>query len=172
MKVKKCKNCKKTIKANNKLFCCEACRKEFNAERDRERIRLWQRARNDKKAEKPSPQKVKCLICGKWYKQVGTHIVQVHKMTAREYREEYGFDVKKGQLAGAYKQLKRDQAIENGTVENLKKGKKYWFKKGQEGIGKYKRSDQTMERLRNQARKLVEIQREIRKLKKLKNKHD
>lgn len=31
----------------------------------------------------------------------------------------------------------------------LKAGKKYWFKKGQKDLGKYERSEITMERLRN-----------------------
>ena len=89
------------------------------------------------KKNKDKREKIKCQICGKEFRQVGTHVVQVHKMTAREYRKMYGFDVKKGQLPKDYKELKAEQAIECGGYTNLKKGKKFWFKKGQDGPGKY-----------------------------------
>ena len=68
-------------------------------------------------------------------------------MTAREYRKAYGFDVKRGQLAGEYLALKATQAIERGGYKNLKKGRAYWFKPGQPGLGCYERSEQTMARL-------------------------
>lgn len=110
----------------------------------------WQRKKRDAIASRPSKDKIQCLLCGKWYRQVGTHIVQVHKMTAREYRKAVGFDVKKGQLPPDYRELKSQQAIECGGYKNLKKGKKFWFKKGDDGPGKYKRSAETMERLQKQ----------------------
>lgn len=94
-------------------------------------------------------EKIQCDICGKWYKQVGSHIWNTHKITAKEYRKKYGYDTKKGQLPPNYKKLKAKQAIERGGYKNLKKGKKYWFKKGQKNIGTYERSEQTMERLKN-----------------------
>jgi len=42
---------------------------------------------------------------------------------------------------------KGKQVFENGTVNNLKKGKKFRFKKGQKGLGLYKRSPITLERV-------------------------
>jgi hypothetical protein len=95
-----------------------------------------------------SPNKIQCQICGLWYRQVGTHIVQVHKMLAIDYRKEYGFDVKRGQLPDDLRRLKDEYVFENGTVDNLKKGKKYWFKKGDHQAGRYQRSLQTLERLK------------------------
>ena len=80
-------------------------------------------------------------------------------MTAREYRKQCGFDVKRGQLTEHGREVMREHVFANRTVENLKKGKKYWFYKGQDGIGRYQRSAQTMERLKN-----------LHKLKKLKKK--
>jgi len=93
---------------------------------------------------------IQCQICGKWFRQVGSHIFMTHGITAREYREAYGFDVKKGQLPADYKELKHDQAIENGMDTRLQKaGIKTRFKKGQKGLGLYHRSPQTMTRLKN-----------------------
>jgi len=93
---------------------------------------------------------IQCQICKKWFRQVGTHVFLTHGITAREYREAYGFDVKKGQLPEDYKELKHNQAIENGMDVRLQKtGIKTRFKKGQKGLGKYKRSAQTMARLKN-----------------------
>jgi len=91
---------------------------------------------------------VQCKICGKYFRQVGSHIVQRHGMLAREYRKEFGFDVKKGQLSKDLKELYSKQVFENGTVNNLKSGAKYRFKKKQVGLGKYMRSEQTKKRLK------------------------
>ena len=57
--------------------------------------------------------------------------------------EEYGFDVKKGQTKGWYHDLKAERAYTTGGLDNLLKGIRFWFKKGQKGIGTYRRSQQT-----------------------------
>lgn len=110
---------------------------------------LWNRRKADAIASKPAKNKIQCLVCKRWYRQVGSHVWQRHKMLAREYRQEYGFDVKRGQLPPDLRKLKADYVFENGTVRNLKKGKKFWWKKGQKGLGIYIRSPQTLERIRN-----------------------
>ena len=91
---------------------------------------------------------VQCLICGRWYIQLGNHVFQVHKMSAREYREEFNLEVKRGTTPAWFRKLKGDIALENETYKNLKAGKKFRFKKGDLGLGKYKRSPVTMERLK------------------------
>jgi len=60
----------------------------------------------------------------------------------------FDLEVKKGVVPTWYKEMKGDQAIGNGTVGNLKKGKKFWFKKGDKKAGKYHRSHITLERLK------------------------
>ena len=35
------------------------------------------------------PDAIECLICGKKYIQVCTHVVQAHDMTAREYKDKF-----------------------------------------------------------------------------------
>jgi len=152
--LKKCKICGGRITEKRfRTYCSKKCRdKNYTIEYKDYRAK-WQLARYDRIAEVPAKNKIQCLICNKWYVQVGSHIWNRHNMTAREYREQYGFDVKKGQLPEDYRKLKADQAIECGGYKNLKKGKKYWFKKGQEGPGKYTRSDETLERLKSIAGK-------------------
>jgi hypothetical protein len=56
--------------------------------------------------------------------------------------------VKRGVVPEWYRKLKGDQALDNETYLNLEKGMKYRFKKGQNGIGRYKRSPITLKRLR------------------------
>jgi hypothetical protein len=107
----------------------------------------YQRAKRDKEAQIPSPNKLQCLLCKGWYIQVGSHITQVHGMTAREYKEYFDLEVKKGLLPEDYRQIKKEAFWNNPTLGNLKAGEKFWFKKGQEGVGVYKRSHVTMERL-------------------------
>lgn len=159
-KIKTCAFCSQPLvrsspHANNVRFCSVSCRLEQAKVEHPLRSRDWQRARQDSKHNKPSSNKIQCLICLRWYRQVGTHIVQRHELTARQYREKFGFDVKRGMLPIDLKELKAEKTINNGTVENLKKGYKQWFKKGQIGVGIYKRSPQTMERLHKGTKILI-----------------
>jgi hypothetical protein len=68
---------------------------------------------------------------------------------AREYKEMIGKDVKKGHIPEWYRNVKHEtnQATWEKIEKNLKRGKKYWFKKGDPRAGNYKRSPETMERL-------------------------
>lgn len=148
-----CLNCKKPLvrispKGNNKKFCNTSCRNKARSEANKKRVAEWQRAKQDRLASEPSDTKVQCLICGRYYVQVGSHIVQRHNITAREYREYYELEVKRGTVPDWFRELKGKQALENGTFKNLKVGKKFWFKKGQKGVGVYKRSPITLERIR------------------------
>lgn len=140
-----CSYCKKEYvrNSNSQKFCSKLCANKsvYWEKGGRER----QIAERDGKAMEKNG-KIQCQVCKKWYRQVGSHIVQVHGITAREYREAYGFDVKRGQLPEDLRGLKARQVFENGTVENLKKGAEHRFNVIGK-IPKYKRSEQTMERL-------------------------
>jgi len=117
--------------------------------------KIYQRNKRQEKLISSGKPLIQCLICKEWFRQVGSHIVQRHNMTAREYRKKYGFNIKKGQLPPDYKEKKAKQAIECQGYKNLIKGKKYWFKKNQKGIGTYKRSKETLENLKNTSGKKV-----------------
>lgn len=97
---------------------------------------------------------IKCLICGRLYRQIGSHVVQAHGLTARQYRELFDLEVKRGMLPPDLRELKASQAMSNGTVDNLKKGAKYRFVKGDTRAGKYTRSSVTVEKLRIQVKKI------------------
>ena len=145
---KTCKVCNKKLTKRQRTFCGKKCRTKFYNIKYKDQHADLQRARAKKKRHEDPRPKIQCLICGEWFRQVGTHIVQAHKITAREYRKQFGFDVKKGQLPADYKKLKSDQAINCGGYKNLKIGKKFWFKKGDTKAGTYKRSNQTLTRLK------------------------
>jgi len=80
--------------------------------------------------------------------QVCSHVWQVHGLIGREYREYFDLEVKRGVVPDWYRELKGDIAIENGTYKNLEAGKKYRYVKGDNRLGKYKRSHITIERLK------------------------
>lgn len=144
-----CKVCGEPItEKRRRTYCSDLCRNKFYYKKNGKRNAQWLRDKKDKEASIPDKTKIQCLICGRYYRQVGTHIYARHNMTAREYREKYGFDVKKGQVSEDLRILYGQQALENGTYKNLKQGIKYWFKKGQKGVGVYQRSDETLERLK------------------------
>ena len=74
-------------------------------------------------------------------------------MTAREYRKEYGFDVKRGQLLPEDREIMREHTKSNGTISNLENGKVYWFKNNDPKAGRYERSEQTLNRLKEQIKR-------------------
>ena len=101
-------------------------------------------------AKYPKSLLIQCEVCGDWFRQVGTHIRQRHNLTARDYRKIYGFDIKRGQLPPDFKKSKAMQAIKCGGAKNLKLGEKFRFRKGDNWLGNYERSEQTKARLKNQ----------------------
>lgn len=148
----KCLGCRKQFKrtSNNQKYCSYQCRN--SQPHYKEYRKKWQRWnwRNNLLQRYSEDELIQCKFCGKYFRQIGSHVVQTHKYeSAREYREEYGLDVKKGILPEDYRQKKARQAIECGGAKNLKKGSIYWFKKGDTAIGRYKRSKQTLERLKS-----------------------
>ena len=155
-----CKICGKPLpNARFRTFCSAKCRNKANNLKQKESGYNvnWQRAKRDKVASVPSDRKCQCLICGKWYVQVGSHVVNVHHITAREYREQFELEVKRGTVPEWYREKKGKQALDNETYKNLEAGAKYRFKKGQEGVGVYKRSPITLERLKNQHKKQEQV---------------
>ena len=156
-----CKVCGGEIVHNRfRTYCSEQCRNKFNNIKYRDRQTEWQRAKRDRIASVPSPDKCQCLVCGKWYVQICSHAYQVHGITGREYREKFELEVKRGVVPEWYRKLKGDQALDNETYKNLEAGAKFRFVKGGERvkkISKYKRSPATLKRLRalHQARKVA-----------------
>ena len=96
--------------------------------------------------------KIQCLICGKFFRRVCRHAQQTHGVTAREYKEEFGLDVKKGILTRADREHMEEKTRSNGTIKNLKAGEEFRFEKGVSN--NYTRSPQTVERLRKQGKML------------------
>ena len=141
--------------ARYRTYCSDKCRNKRNNRKQQELgyATEWQRKKRAKIASVPSKDKCQCLICGGWYVQVCSHTHQVHGMTGREYREYFKLEVKRGVVPEWYRKLKGDQAIDNETYKNFELGAKFRFKKGQEGMGVYKRSPITLERLKNQHKK-------------------
>lgn len=92
---------------------------------------------------------MKCLICNKDFIRVCRHAQQKHGVMAREYKEMFGLDVKKGILDDESREVLRKYAKEYQAHKNfVGKGEKFWFKKGESN--NYKRSEQTIKRLKKQ----------------------
>lgn len=148
---KTCKLCEGEIKIPRfRSYCSNICRSRWHSRANKLTSAEWLRNKKKREAMAPSAKKIQCMVCGGWYKQVGSHVVLAHGYeTAREYRKEYGFDLKRGQLPEWLRKIKEEHCVENGTIKNLKKGKKFWFKLNDTKAGKYERSPQTLDRLRH-----------------------
>ena len=113
-----------------------------------------QRERMDKIASIEKTGKIACLLCGLYYKKPLSHVWQRHGINEREYKKQFGLDHKKGICSEETKEILRDHIKKNYNlvVEKnlLKNGKKSRFKKNGVGVGIYKRSDQTINRLKQQ----------------------
>jgi len=123
---KNCKICNEPLKKGFRSFCSKKCRQKTYSKKYAEYNKKWQQ---EKRGEY-KPNKLKCKICGRWYIQVGSHIIQRHKITARAYREIMDLPVKRGITPKWFRKLKGEQAINNKTYKNLNKGRKNWSTKG------------------------------------------
>lgn len=75
-----------------------------------------------------SHDKLKCLICGKEYKGLNSHIAQAHEVTAREYKLKFNIPLKHGYgLIGT--QTKEKLRIRNANMSEENRRK---FYKGRE----------------------------------------
>lgn len=57
--------------------------------------------------------KVKCYECGGWYESLATHCRLAHKMTAKDYKIKYGFNLGAGICSKRISKMYRDRAIKN-----------------------------------------------------------
>jgi predicted transcriptional regulator len=98
----------------------------------------------------PLSDRLRCEICGEWFKGLGYHVRHAHKMTANEYKEMFGLDKKTPLMSKGLLALKREQVIESGAYKNLELGAKQRerVKSGKSKIWEYERSLETKERLR------------------------
>lgn len=88
---------------------------------------------NKQRAMKYPDALIECEICHRSFVKLGSHIVQTHKMTSREYKLMFGYPVKKGLVKGSFYEQQRSQnAVQKGVMEFTKKGREYIFKKGSE----------------------------------------
>jgi len=126
---KNCKICGNILPKRYRVYCSKICRNKAIYQRHKEYQAKKQIEYRDKKHLYYTPGTLQCKICGKWYIQIGTHVVQRHGMTAREYREKYNLPVKRGVIPKWYRKKKGKIALKNKTFENLEKGKKHRFKK-------------------------------------------
>lgn len=80
--------------------------------------------------------KLKCLICGKEYHHLGSHLWHGHGVLAREYKEQYGLPYKMALISEQVWQKKHDkfELRRPEYLRNLlKSGTEHRFKKGQTG---------------------------------------
>jgi predicted nucleic acid-binding Zn ribbon protein len=121
-----CLICGDKLPKRFRTYCSTKCRNKRNYLKNYEYNKKWQKRKRGEYADG----KKKCIYCGNWYVQVGSHIFQTHHETAREYREENNLPVKRGIVPSWFRELKGKQAIENGTYKNLEGGKKTRYTKG------------------------------------------
>ncbi len=146
---KTCKVCTAKIEGKRmRSYCSKKCREKFFNKKNQPYSTEWQRRARAKIAILPDEEKIQCQICLLRYHKIAGHVRYVHKMTARQYKQEFGYDVKRGILSDKARKNIRDRTLENGTMENLKAGKRYWFKEGQQEET-YERSEQTERRLKD-----------------------
>lgn len=81
--------------------------------------------------------RIKCLICGKYWNHLGSHLWHKHQVLARDYKEEFGLPFKMSLISQEVYEKKSEAFNKHRKkyLNNLlKSGKKYRFKKGQSGV--------------------------------------
>lgn len=125
-----CQNCETWLVDKQRSFCSEQCRHASYRNKYKQRNALKQREKRLLEAEKPDPQKIQCLICSRWYTQVGSHVRQQHNLTAQEYKEQFELPLSRGVIPKWYREAKGLTTLENGTYKNLETGASFRYKKG------------------------------------------
>lgn len=90
--------------------------------------------------------KLQCFICYKCYDHLGSHIPKAHKITAREYKHEFGLDYKFPLISESVKRKKQiafDENKEYYLKNLLEAGKKYRFKKGHTSLNRLSEQSRT-----------------------------
>jgi len=89
----------------------------------------------------------KCEFCGQHFARVVTHVRQKHGINEREYKKQFGFNVKKGICSKESSKISREQTLAHyhRCIEKnlLEKGSVSRFKKGHLGRPKSMLSEQT-----------------------------
>lgn len=99
---------------------------------------------------------VVCHICGKAFDKLQQHIYYVHHMSKEEYCDKYGLDHKAQLTSKRYNIKMHDYALQYDMDKQLiRTGKATRFQKGHDKAN-YKRSEQTVERLREQGKVIAE----------------
>ena len=112
----------------------------------------------------------KCELCGKHFKRVLSHVRQKHEMNEKDYKRQFGFDLKKGICSKESSELSRERTLSNYDkciARNLMiKGAQTRFKAGDKGRTKDKVSEQTRLRLKGRLKApfMVDAMRENGKL--------
>ena len=94
----------------------------------------------------------KCEICNKHFHRVTAHVRQVHGLSAREYKLQFGLDLKKGICSKESSEKSRQKAMSNYDKvigENLiVGGEATRFRTGSGGRTREQMSQQTLNRLK------------------------
>lgn len=156
--MKKCLYCQADMprtspRANNKKYCDTTCRTEHY--RETGKLKLASDKVNHRRYNQYEHGKEQCVICKGWYWAVCHHAWSRHGLSHVEYKQLIGADVSKGRIPPDLKERKRQHVFENGTVENLKKGKHRRYRKGDPLVGRYVRSPETLMRLKQQFKRMI-----------------
>ena len=154
-KFRDCKHCHFPIVPNYaaQKFCSLEHRDQYY--KDTGFYTAKQIAYHNRKRVKPFAGATQCIICKLYFRAVCHHAWQVHELGEAEYKKMAGIDHGKGLIPEELKALKREHVFENGTVDNLKKGAKRRYVKGDTRAGAYERSPETKARLRLQGLKIA-----------------
>ena len=84
----KCKECNNIITDKwRRVFCSSVCSNKNKSDRYKEYRTKWARKNREHIREKNGKPKTQCVICGGWFRVLGLHTFQIHKLTCKEYEE-------------------------------------------------------------------------------------
>lgn len=92
--------------------------------------------------------KLQCQICFKFYNHLGSHVAGGHGILAREYKKQFGINVKRGLITEEIKEKHRANLTPEIIANLTKLGESTRYKPGE--VPTYSRSDETKERLKHQ----------------------
>lgn len=95
--------------------------------------------------------KPKCEICGEHFDRIGKHVHDIHGISARDYKKQFGFNLQKGICSKESSKKTSDKVLKNydRSIKNniIKKGAETRFKKGNSSRPTNKISQETKNKM-------------------------
>lgn len=105
----KCSRCNIEVSTRLIMGICSKC---YQREKSNSKRKVYDLPKKGEVGYAPDG-KVICHICGRAYTKLITHVYQIHGLTAKEYKSEFGLNLNSGLISKEHKEILRNNVYEH-----------------------------------------------------------